>query len=154
MDTFTASARHLLDETIDDIKRSLEGLDAAALNARPAGGDTNSIAVLVVHAMTSTRWWLSVAMDQPIPDRDRDREFEAMAEDPAWLAAFLDDMHAQTRGILAAAGTLDWSAILRPDADDPPFPRSFALVHCLAHLREHEGQISLTRQVLGRGSGE
>lgn len=148
MDTFTASARHLLDETVADIKRSLDGLDAARLNQRPGSDDTNSIAVLVVHAMTSTRWWLSVALQQPLPDRERDREFEASAPDPAWLAAFLDDMHAQCRAILAAAGTPDWTAILRPDPGDPPFPASFALTHCLSHLREHEGQISLTRQIL------
>ncbi len=148
MDTFVASARHLLDQTVADTRRSIDGLTTEQLNRRPGADDTNSIAVLVVHGMTSTRWWLSVALQQPVPDRERDREFETAAPDAAWLGAFLEDMAAQCRVLLVAAADVDWTAVLRPDGQESSFPASFALTHCLSHLREHEGQISLTRQLL------
>ncbi len=67
-DPFVTAAREALDDALGDVRASIEGAPAAALNWRPTGGDTNSIAALGVHAMSSTRSWLAVAMGAPLPD--------------------------------------------------------------------------------------
>src|SRR3990172_1831118 len=91
-DPLLTSARDLLRRALDDTRAAVEGLPADALNWRPAGDDTNSIAAMATHSLTSTRWWLSVAVDAPPPDRDRDSEFEASARDAGELLAFVDRM--------------------------------------------------------------
>lgn len=151
MDTFTASARYVFDQTLGDIRRSLDGLEPVDLNRRP-GPDTNAIAVLVVHSMSSTRWWLSVATGAPLPDRDRDSEFEASAPDSEALRAWFEDIAKQCQTLLDTQKAIDWSAMLEPDPGEQKVPASFALIHAMAHLREHEGQMSLSRQLLAAGS--
>ena len=147
MDPHVASAQYLLNQAVEDLGRSIDGLSADGLNWRPAGGDTNSVAVLTVHAMSSTRWWLSAAMGAPLPGRDRDSEFEASAPDASALLAWLEDIAKQCRTLLDTQDAVDWGALRRPDADGPELTSAWALVHALSHLREHEGQMSLTRQL-------
>ena len=55
------AARGFVDESLTSMRAAMAGAPADALNRRPAGEDTNAVAVLVVHAVHSTRWWLSVA---------------------------------------------------------------------------------------------
>jgi uncharacterized damage-inducible protein DinB len=151
-DPFIAAARDLLLQTLDDMRPKLEGTTSEALNWRPGNDDTNSIAVLTVHAMASTRSWLSIGVGAPLPDRNRPQEFLATAEDAAALLAQFDDMARQCDRILETASDVDWTALRRTH----PRPRpgageevtgAWALVHALEHLREHAGQIALTRQL-------
>ena len=148
-DPFLTSARDLLRRARDDMRAAIEGLPPDALNWRPAGDDTNSIAVLATHSLTSTREWLSVAVDEPLPERDRDSEFEASARDAAELLAFVDRMFEECLSLIDRSRTVDWAALRRhwdPGRDIELFP-AWALLHALEHLREHLGQISLTRQL-------
>lgn len=148
-DPILTSARDLLRRARDDTRAAIEGLPADALNWRPAGDDTNSIAVLATHSLTSTRWWLSVAVDEPLPDRDRDSEFEAVARDPAELLDFAERLFADCLSLVDKSRTVDWAALRNqwdPDTGVQLFA-AWALLHALGHLREHVGQISLTRQL-------
>jgi len=152
-DPFLAAARHVVDTSLTDMRAGIDGLSRDALNWRPAADDTNSIAVLAFHTMSSTRSWLSVAVGAPLPERDRPSEFRIIANDPAELLAWLDDMAQQCRALFAGARDVDWSAMrkthARPDSDDPDHvPAAWALLHAIDHLREHAGQIALTRQLL------
>jgi hypothetical protein len=112
----------------------------------------NSIAVLTAHAMGSTRSWLSIAVGAPLPDRDRPAEFVAVAENADSLLAHFDDMWRQCDAVLEGARDVDWSALRRthprprPGADET-VTGAWALLHALEHLREHAGQIALTRQL-------
>lgn len=149
MDTFTGSARFILDETARDLRRAIEGLSPAQLNQRPDAPETNSIAVLVGHAMGSTRWWLSVAITgDTTAERSRDDEFAASAPSAASLIELLDASHAECRALLSTPDAIDWAEVLRPPDGAPPFLRSWALMHAIEHLREHTGQVSLTRQLI------
>jgi uncharacterized damage-inducible protein DinB len=157
-DPFVAAARDLLIQTLDDLRPKLDGLLPQALNWRPAGDDSNSIAVLTVHAMASTRSWLSVAVGAPLPDRDRPQEFLATAADASELLAHFDDMTRQCDALLENARDADWSALRRTH----PRPRpgageevtgAWALLHALEHLREHAGHIALTRQLWDERAG-
>jgi uncharacterized damage-inducible protein DinB len=151
-DPFTDAARDLLIQTLDDLRPKLVDLPPAALNWKPAGDGSNSIAVLAVHVMASTRSWLSVAVGAPLPDRDRASEFLATSADPAALLAHVDDMRDQCDRLLVAAKDVDWSAMRqthprpRPGAEQT-VTAAWALLHALEHLREHAGHIALTRQL-------
>lgn len=147
-DPLLTSARAVLRTTHDDMRRSIEGLPPNALNWRPAA-DTNSIAVLANHSLASTITWLSVALAEPLPDRDRPAEFEHTARDADQLLAFLDDAFQRCLALADKSRIVDWSAVRKHwDSNvEHDILAAWALVHALEHIREHEGQMSLTRQL-------
>src|SRR5919106_714996 len=50
---------------MNHMREAIGGLPPEALGWRPPGEDTNPITVLAVHAMHSTRWWLTIARGLP-----------------------------------------------------------------------------------------
>jgi len=148
-DPILTSARDLLRRARDDVRAAIDGLPPDALNWRPAGDDTNSIAAMANHAVTSARTWLSVAVEAPLPDRDRPTEFDFTARDSGDLLAFVDGLFEDCLSLIDSSRTVDWAALRKhwdPGRDIELFP-AWALLHALEHLREHVGQISLTRQL-------
>jgi uncharacterized damage-inducible protein DinB len=151
-DVFTASASHILKDYFADFRRAVTGLPDEAINWRPAGEDTNSFAVLVTHTLHSTRSWISIAVGAPLPERDRDSEFEVKAASAADLLRLLDDFEPEIRGLLDGAPEVDWTANrkthMRPDPDLPDYvPAAFAIMHAVEHFSQHVGHIGLTRQI-------
>jgi hypothetical protein len=147
-----ASAAYVLTDDLKEIRVALEGLPDEALNWKPGGEDTNSIAVLTTHVLHSTRSWISTAVGAPLPDRDRDSEFRVKAQQTPELLSLLDDFSAQILSLLNSAGEVDWSANrrthMRPDPDLPDYvPASFALLHAIEHFGQHVAHVSLTRQL-------
>jgi uncharacterized damage-inducible protein DinB len=147
-----ASAAYVLRDDIKELRDAVDGLPDEALNWKPAGDDTNSIAVLVTHVLHSTRSWISTAVGAPLPDRDRDSEFRVAVERTADLLALLDDFGAQILALVNEAGEVDWAANrkahMRPSPDLPDYvPASFALLHALEHFGQHVAHVSLTRQL-------
>lgn len=143
------ATRIVLEESLGEIRKGVAGLSVDELNARPAGGKTNSIAVIVAHALGSTRSWLSLAFGLPQPPRDRDAEFRTVAD--ADFAAWTE------QGIMACFALLD-GAVFDPNASGVPAwnsrlgaqPRTapYSLGHALAHLGEHVGHLHMTRELL------
>jgi uncharacterized damage-inducible protein DinB len=152
LDPIIVGARENLATALGDMRPAIEGASPYALNWQPAGDGTNSIAVLAVHVMNSTRMWLSVATGAPLPDRDRDSEFFVTTKDAASLLAFVDSFARDCDALLTSAGQVDWTAMRqthprpRPGASEM-VTGAYALVHALGHLREHVGQMMLTRQL-------
>src|SRR3989304_1007296 len=109
-DPILTSARDLLRRARDDMRAAIDGLRPDALNWRPAGDDTNSIAVLATHSLTSSREWLSVAVGEPPPERDRDSEFEASARDAGELLAFVDRMFEEGLSLVDKPRDGGWGA--------------------------------------------
>jgi hypothetical protein len=146
------AARDILGDSLGELHKAVDGCSADDLNRRPIDGDTNPLAVLVTHAMQSTRSWLSLAAGAPLPDRDRDAEFRVVVDDAAAFISWLDDISAECRGLLegrvaydpGATATAPW----RTDRPDEPVTAAWALMHALEHLREHVGHAQLTRQAL------
>ena len=146
------SAAYVLKQDIEELRAAVDGLPDEALNWKPAGEDTNSIAVLVTHVLHSTRSWISTAVGAPLPDRDRDSEFRVAAGRTSDLLALLDDFGARILALVNDAGDIDWSANrkahMRPDPDLPDYvPASFALLHAIEHFGQHVAHVSLTRQL-------
>ena len=159
-DPITPSARFVLRESLGELRAAVEGVPAEALNWRPAGEETNSIAVLATHALSSTRSWLAVAVGAPLPERDRPSEFLVMEDDPWALLRLVDELSEECRALLRDAGDVDWSATrkthARPakKADDGSWqpgvdevPAAYAVLHALEHLGQHVAHCSLTRQL-------
>lgn len=147
-DAFLPSIRFVVSEDLKDLRAGVEGLPGEALDWKPAGADTNSIAVLVTHVLGSTRWWMSVAVGAPLPERDRDSEFRVKAGDTEALLAFMSDFSAQIMGIIDSAKEVDWAAQRQTPGDTPPtVPAAWAVLHAIEHLREHVAHVGLTRQL-------
>jgi uncharacterized protein DUF664 len=152
-DVTIAGLREVLEESLDEIRRGVAGLTADELNARPAAGETNSIAVIVAHALGATRSWLSLGMGAPLPERDREAEFRTVADDG--FGAWTEDQIAACLAVLdggtwdpARVGTPNWN----PHLASEPRTASYAAFHALAHLGEHVGHLHMTRELL-RPSG-
>jgi DinB superfamily len=150
-DPLLQGALELLEDSLAGIRTAIEGAPAEMLNRRPLGEDTNTIAVLATHALHSTRWWLSVAMDAPAPDRDRPSEFDATSRNAGELIALLDLFGRECRALIEGGVPFDPGARResRP-AYGPPetVTAAWALLHALEHLREHVAHLQLTRQFL------
>ncbi|MFN8233338.1 MAG: DinB family protein [Actinomycetota bacterium] len=151
-DPVVAAAREILEDSLDQLRAAVEGCSVEQLNRRPAGDDTNGLAVLATHALHSTRAWLGLAVDAQVPPRDRPAEFRVVVEDADAFRRGLDDLSASCRALLDAdaafeperTGVASWM----PPQDREPVSAAWALIHALAHLREHVGHAQLTRQVV------
>jgi uncharacterized damage-inducible protein DinB len=156
-DSLLTSARYVVKEDLKDLLDGIEGLPGEALDWKPAGADTNSIAVLVTHVLHSTRSWLSVAIGAALPDRDRDSEFRVKSDDAGALVDFVHEFSRQIMTLLEGADEVDWTALrqthARPGDAPEQVPASWALLHAIEHLREHIAHVGLTRQLWEARSG-
>ena len=148
-DSTLEAARSIVDESLDAMRATIVGASADLLNHRPAGDETNPIAVLVVHAVSSTRWWLSVALGGPVPERDRPSEFLTTVTDADELLGVFDPIAADCRTLLRTDAAFDAGAISEDPRDGDHVTAAWALIHAVEHLREHVGHAELTRQLFG-----
>lgn len=146
-DPTVEAARDIVDESLNSMRAAIAGASADALNRRPAGDDTNAVAVLVVHAVSSTRWWLSLALGGPLPERDRASEFLTTVADADELLGVFDPAAADCRALLDTDAAFDAGAIREDPRDGEPVTAAWALTHAVEHLREHVAHAELTRQL-------
>ncbi len=145
-------------ESLELFRSAIEGLPDAAADWLPAPG-TNSLAVLVAHSVTSTRFWLRNGSGEPgsiarYREADRTPSFRVHGTNVAALVGQLDAFRAEAETILAA-GTeehlLQVVALQAEDPAEPPRSGVECLARAVAHLREHVGQAELMRDLwLGR----
>lgn len=143
------AAQGIVDESLDAMHRVIAGASPEVLNGKPAGDETNSIAVLVVHAASSTRWWLSVARGVPLPERDRPAEFLTSVASADELLGVFDPIAADCRSLLESDEAFEAGAIRQDPRDDERVSAAWALIHAVEHLSEHVAHAELTRQLLG-----
>lgn len=141
------AAVDLLDDSLAAVRSAIADAPPEALDWRPPAEDANPLVVLAVHALHSTRWWLSVATGAAMPERDRPSEFRATAADTDDLRSFVDRMSTECRGLLASAERFDPAVTWTSPTDGEVVTRGWALLHALEHLREHAAQALLTRQL-------
>lgn len=144
------AARKLVGDSLAELRASVDGLPVEALNWQPTS-DINSITVLVAHTLGATRLWLKMAVGQPLPERDRDAEFRALADDAAGFVATFDEIAGECMAALNSVESVDWSTMRETHGrggDAPPeVPAAYALIHVTEHLRGHVDQVSLMRQL-------
>ena len=145
------AARGFVDHSLDAMRRAIAGAPPELLNWRPAGEDTNTIAVLAVHAATSTRWWLSVAITGEAPERDRPAEFETTVSSAEELLSIVDPLASDSRELLRSQVPLDLGATRTdPREGGASTTVAWALIHAIEHLQEHVAHTELTRQMWER----
>jgi hypothetical protein len=134
----------------DEIKKSIAGLPAQALDWVP-GPEMNSLAVLIVHTAGSERFWIGdVGMREP-SGRDREAEFVMKGLSEKELVDRLDGSLAYAREALAR--------LLESELGDQRFPQgraevtvAWGLLHALEHLGIHVGHIQMVRQLWDKRS--
>jgi hypothetical protein len=141
------AARAFVDESLDSMRAAIAGATAEGLNRRPAGDDTNPVAVLVVHAVNSTRWWLSMALGVSLPERDRPSEFLTTVSGADELLGVFDPIAADCRALLDTDAAFDAGAIREDPREGEQVTAIWALIHAVEHLREHVAHAELTRQL-------
>ncbi|MDL2335772.1 MAG: DUF664 domain-containing protein [Chloroflexota bacterium] len=149
VDPVIAATLQVLQESLGEIRKGVTGLRSEELNARPAGGNTNSVAVIVARSLGSTRSWLSLAFGLPQPPRDRDTEFKTVAD-----AEFANWTEQQIMACFALLDGATWDPNLSrvPAWNNrlgaQPRTAPYSLGHALAHLGEHVGHLHMTRELL------
>jgi hypothetical protein len=140
------AARSFVDESLTSMRAAVAGASADALNRRPAGEDSNPVAVLVVHAVSSTRWWLSIALGAQPPERDRPSEFLTVVAGADELLGVFDPIAADCRALLDTDMAFEAGAV-REEPSGERVSAAWALIHAVEHLREHVAHAELTKQV-------
>jgi len=150
-DPIIDAAHRATSEAFDTLRRVVDGLSAEALNWRPAGDETNSIAVLTTHAMHATRLLLHIATGQPHQDlRNRPAEFAATVDGPGPLLQLIDDLGADCIAALDDAGRVEWDEMRqrkRSNGEIVETSAAYALIQAVVHLRGHTDEASLTRHM-------
>jgi hypothetical protein len=129
----------------DQMRQEIADLDTPALNWTP-GPDTSAIGTIITHALGAEAEMVRNLLDIPT-HRDRDSEFTV----PTHTREALDALLAAADADWANLGPrLDATALrtLRPRPNKPtPQSGLFWLVRNYGHMREHVGQIQLTKQL-------
>ena len=129
-----------------EMERAIEDLPPAALDWTP-GPDTNSLAVLVVHAVGAERYWIGDVIGGDPSGRDREAEFRAQGLEAASLRARLNQTLAHTRSVLDPLTHQDLEANRLSPRDGRQATVAWAMAHTLQHTAVHTGQMQLTRQL-------
>ena len=132
-------------DTHQQLREAIAGLEGDALNWQP-GPDTSSIAIIIVHSLGAEAEMLRNLLDIPT-HRVRDEEFIRHDYQPAELEELIAQAEADWRELAPRLGADELrTAIPRPNK---PVPQTglFWLVRNFGHMREHLGQIWLTRQM-------
>lgn len=150
-DPVVTACRRAVADSLQVLRGAVEGLPIAALNRRPAGEETNSIAVLVTHALHATRFLMMVGLGLPVPARDRSREFAVDDADATGLLTEIDLVGAEVLAMLDTAGEVDWAAargFRRADGSRAEFTAAWGVIHAVDHLRGHADEAALTRHIV------
>jgi uncharacterized damage-inducible protein DinB len=144
------ATRQILHEQHATMREVVHGLSPEALNWKP-GPETNSIAVLLSHALDAERFCMSAAADVQV-ERDREAQFRVEVARADELLALVDRMEEEIDGYIARVRGEHLGAAI--DRSNPERTRiqtgAWWLLHAVEHSREHIGQALLTRQLWER----
>lgn len=152
MDTFAHDYLNVLEKYHNELASTLDGLPPEALDWTP-GPDTNSLSVLVVHAVGSERYWLRDVIQRVPSGRDREAEFRAQGRTADELQAILKEATALAREVLMPLSRAEFEVARLSPRDGKQVTAQWALMNTLAHMATHAGHASLTRQLWERQAG-
>jgi hypothetical protein len=149
-DPILAAARDTIAESLEELRSAVAGLTPEQLNHRPAWEGANPLAVIATHAIASTRSWLSLATEAPLPPRDRPAEFRVVADEsfPGWVDERIAECNALLEDATVFDATREATAPWRTTGADEPVTAAWALLHAAAHLGEHVGHAHVMRDLL------
>lgn len=143
LDAVREATRTILHDQHRRWRDVVNGLDAEALNWKP-GEETNSLAVLVSHALDAERFLLASSADAEI-ERDREAQFRVVVSGPDELLAYIDEVERDVDGYLdQLTDELLASEITRGARS---VTGAWWALHAVEHSCEHIGHAELTRQL-------
>lgn len=128
-----------------DVLKTLDGVNASGLNWRPTRKETNSLFILATHLLGSERGWIHQVIGKREVQRDRAAEFLARGSSADVFRESFDSVARSSEEILSALSSADMDAERQGNYG----LRSvrWCILHMLEHYSQHEGQMSLTRQM-------
>lgn len=152
MDAIAAACADMLRTNIADLRATIAGMSDEGINWTPAP-ETNSIAVLVAHAVSATRALIDAAlvgeMDRPrYLAEERTPAFNTRDATASGLLTLVDGLGATADRVQGGA-TVDYAGTItiHGDPSAPVRTRAWNLIHAIEHLREHIGHAQVTRQL-------
>jgi hypothetical protein len=142
-----ASFWHAIQETVDRLLATLDGLSPEQISWRPAAPEANPLSILAIHTMGNVEEnILETLCGQPV-NRQRDREF---LESGATAAAIQERWQPLQARIEAALAPLTTDALTRSyqHSRRPKESGYDVLILVARHAGEHAGQAELTRDLL------
>jgi uncharacterized damage-inducible protein DinB len=128
------------------VLKTLEGLNAAALNWTPTNDATNSLFVLGTHCIGSEHGWIFETFHQGPKTRNRPGEFLAKGEDLSALRAEYERTARESEVILQPLTEAGLEAT-RDTPNHGAVTGRWIMLHVIRHYSEHLGQMYLTRQL-------
>ena len=130
----------------NEIKKSIRGLSAEALDWVPAG-DANSISVLVTHLAAAGRFWaVDAALGLP-SSRVRPEEFLVKKLSEEDLISKLDSTLEAITSAFQKLEKVDLDVLRQSEELGIEFTSGWAILHALEHTAIHLGHIQLTAQL-------
>ena len=144
-------ALQIVRESLAFLRASVADLPEAALEWKPLP-TASTVAVLVVHAVTSTRFFLRAGTGVTVSiteyrANDRASAFQTTGVPKDDLLAMIDAFSAEAESILAGGAEDQLSStIVMSTTDGLPVPTrngAATIMAAIAHLREHVGHLQL-----------
>lgn len=136
---------------LDRIVQTLDGLDEAGVNWKPAASSANTLLVLATHALGAAEDHVVRQVAGMEITRSRDAEFVVRGS-----ATGIGQRAAQVKQRIDDALSAMRAESLHDERDTPSGKRTVSqlLVHAVAHAAEHAGQAELTRDLYIAGKGK
>ncbi len=153
MDTTYAAAQLITDVSLSMLRDAVAGLPDRAVQWKPLP-NTSSLNVLVVHSITSARFFLGCGAGKKTSRRQyleagRVVAFESKGATTAQLLEAIDEATVEFRHLLGHAPPGALTAVVEwPDEyPDDAFTGVECLFRAIGHLREHVGHAQLMRDL-------
>ncbi len=127
--------------------QKLEGLTSEALDWTPLAHDANSLMVLATHSIGAEHGWIGEVIGKNPATRVRAAEFHAQSSAIEALRDRFEAVARETEHVLAALSAEDLDSTRHRDDVSGTVTVRWAILHIIEHYAEHEGQMSLTRQL-------
>ena len=126
---------------------NLDGLTPEALNWTPLPQDTNSLIVLATHSIGAEHGWIGEVIGHEPETRIRAAEFHAQASALEALQDRYEAVARETEHVLAGLTASDLDTTRDSKRRYGVVTVRWIILHVIEHYAEHEGQMSLTRQL-------
>ena len=130
----------------DEVKKSLKGLPAEALDWSPGDG-MNTLGVLVAHIAFAEKKWIGETVGGTPTKERRSEAFGQAGLSVPEARSLLDEALSQARAVLAGLAQEDWDRDFWHRPNGEAFTVMAPLGIALQHGATHLGHIQMTRQL-------
>lgn len=146
MKIFILDYLNRFDDIFNQIEEAIVNLPTEGLNWVP-GEEMNSIAVLTIHALKSSRYWIGDMVLQDDSQRVREEEFIVKGAEVESLLKLLSETKEYLHNHINDYANKDFSQEVTTDDHQQNFTVGWCMLHALEHAASHLGHIQVTKQI-------